>query len=406
MLLVAAALVAYNSQLAAGPDPELHRLLFVDDALFANASSELALRVERPTKAGPVLEPTLPWEDASGYYYNTVVRVNATAVYLYYDCGPRGTSDLGLRFTCLAISADVRPLPPPPRPFTAAHPVASQGGETFTKPSLGIAQINGSTANNVIWPLTDQHWSVFSHGVVFIDTNPNVDETERFKFLCFWGGDKATPPFVTGGLWVLGSADGIRFHPLSAAPSVTQKECNAKAFGSANLVAFWDSTLPEPSYVVYGRTSKARAATCGADHSQPCSCPIPAHDTKAIDSQRRAGRRVIHNLTDPHDWKAIYPPDFVTFDALDPPCFDIYTPTAAWWPHPPSGANHGEVLLAFPSVFAHKMFADHHENDGLVEVRLLASRDGVAAKYGPLHSRSVAHPFLLAAFYSKFIGEQ
>ena len=66
-----------------------------------------------------MLEPTLPWEDASGYYYNTVVRVNATAVYLYYDCGPRGTSDLGLRFTCLAVSADVRPLPPaspPPSP--------------------------------------------------------------------------------------------------------------------------------------------------------------------------------------------------------------------------------------------------------------------------------------------------
>ena len=27
-------------------------------------------------------------------------------------------------------------------------------------------------------------------------------------------------------------------------------------------------------------------------------------------------------------------------------------------------------------------------------------------KYGPLHNRSVAHPFLLAAFHSKSIGEQ
>ena len=26
--------------------------------------------------------------------------------------------------------------------------------------------------------------------------------------------------------------------------------------------------------------------------------------------------------------------------------------------------------------------------------------------YGPLYNRSVAHPFLLAAFHSKFIGEQ
>ena len=28
------------------------------------------------------------------------------------------------------------------------------------------------------------------------------------------------------------------------------------------------------------------------------------------------------------------------------------------------------------------------------------------AVYGPLHNRSVAHPFLLAAFHSEFIGEQ
>jgi len=27
-------------------------------------------------------------------------------------------------------------------------------------------------------------------------------------------------------------------------------------------------------------------------------------------------------------------------------------------------------------------------------------------EYGPLHNRSVKHPFLLAAFHSKFIGEQ
>ena len=31
---------------------------------------------------------------------------------------------------------------------------------------------------------------------------------------------------------------------------------------------------------------------------------------------------------------------------------------------------------------------------------------GGTGRYGPLHDRSVAHPFLLAAFHSKFIGEQ
>ena len=52
------------------------------------------------------------------------------------------------------------------------------------------------------------------------------------------------------------------------------------------------------------------------------------------------------------------------------------TPSAAWYPHPPQNVSRGEVLLAFPSVFSHKMFADHHENDGLVDVRLLSTRNG------------------------------
>ena len=35
-----------------------------------------------------------------------------------------------------------------------------------------------------------------------------------------------------------------------------------------------------------------------------------------------------------------------------------------------------------------------------------ALEDETAAVYGPLHNRSVARPFPLAAFLSKFIGEQ
>ena len=35
-----------------------------------------------------------------------------------------------------------------------------------------------------------------------------------------------------------------------------------------------------------------------------------------------------------------------------------------------------------------------------------SSNESLASQYGPLHNRSVAHPFLLAAFHSEFIGEQ
>ena len=105
------ALLVVAASASTAPPPELHRLLFIDQTLFHNISSGLTLRLEVPRKTAPVLEPTKPWEDASGYYYNTVVRINATTVFLYYDCGPRGTSDLGLRFTCLAISSNVSAQP-------------------------------------------------------------------------------------------------------------------------------------------------------------------------------------------------------------------------------------------------------------------------------------------------------
>ena len=45
------------------------------------------------------------------------------------------------------------------------------------------------------------------------------------------------------------------------------------------------------------------------------------------------------------------PTNFVTFDELDPPC-DIYTPTVAWWPHPPSGTTMARLCLHFFGVCA------------------------------------------------------
>eukprot|EP01051_Picozoa_sp_SAG22_P023468 SAG22_NODE_6069_length_906_cov_0.857497_1_plen_224_part_01 len=57
------------------PAQLLHKLLFVDDSLFSNSSGHFSLRLQMPQKAGVVLEPELPWESASGYYYNTVIRM-------------------------------------------------------------------------------------------------------------------------------------------------------------------------------------------------------------------------------------------------------------------------------------------------------------------------------------------
>ena len=47
---------------------------------------------------------------------------------------------------------------------------------------------------------------------------------------------------------------------------------------------------------------------------------------------------------------------------------------------------------------------DLHEGE-YVSVWVYNNADQEYTMCGPLHNRSVAHPFLLAAFHSKFIGE-
>ena len=49
-------------------------------------------------------------------------------------------------------------------------------GVTFRKPKLGIVSVNGSSANNIIWP---PYPSPHETGTVFIDTKPGVPADER-----------------------------------------------------------------------------------------------------------------------------------------------------------------------------------------------------------------------------------
>ena len=81
-------------------------------------------------------------------------------------------------FTCLAVSAD--------------------SGLTFTKPILHLVEINGSTANNCVWPPGGVQAADHEPGTVFLDTNPKAPRSERYKMIvrprgrpnpskCRWG---------------------------------------------------------------------------------------------------------------------------------------------------------------------------------------------------------------------------
>jgi hypothetical protein len=115
----------------------------------------------------------------------------------------------------------------------------SRDGIHWTKPNLGLYELNGSRDNNVIQANT--RW--FAHNFSpFLDRRPQVEKDKRFKALA--GVHKG------GGLCAFVSADGIRWRKLKEEPVITSKDF---AFDSQN-VSFWSES--EGCYVCYFRTWK------------------------------------------------------------------------------------------------------------------------------------------------------
>lgn len=111
----------------------------------------------------------------------------------------------------------------------------SRDGIHWTKPKLGIVEIDGSTDNNVIL-----HEAPFCHNFSpFLDQRPNVPADQRFKALA---------GTVKSGLVAFVSADGIHWKKLRPEPVITYTK--EYAFDSQN-VAFWSQV--EGCYVCYFR---------------------------------------------------------------------------------------------------------------------------------------------------------
>jgi len=119
----------------------------------------------------------------------------------------------------------------------------STDGIHFTKPNLGIISFNESKNNNII--LRDKNIpfakSPFQNFTPFIDNNPHIDPSERYKAT---GG-------ASGGLFTFTSADGIKWtkskNPIL---SDTLRPKPNNLFDSQN-VCFWDSI--QNQYVLFLR---------------------------------------------------------------------------------------------------------------------------------------------------------
>lgn len=171
------------------------RELFVDDAVLERLEG-LEVRLGSPASAGVAMTFEQPWEGRFCTFV-TVLR-DGTKFRMYY----RGVGDGGAKseITCYAESDD---------------------GITWRKPTLGLVEIRGTKANNVLLDYTPTR---YTHNFTpMIDERPGVPADERYKAV---GGGMTTSAEskATGavrGLYRLVSADGVRWRVLPGKPLFT-----------------------------------------------------------------------------------------------------------------------------------------------------------------------------------------
>eukprot|EP01051_Picozoa_sp_SAG22_P005985 SAG22_NODE_375_length_11547_cov_12.885657_4_plen_552_part_00 len=321
------------------------KLLFVDNALFANLSGDIGLRRHRPSPAGQVvLRPDKPWESFGMIGYHTVVQMGPQDYRMYYDTGwTMENRDDFHRYTCLATSTN---------------------GVDWVKPSLGVATFNGSKDNNIVWPL-DWRDNTHAAGTVFYDTNPAAPADEKWKMVAQWNidGVNATTSSAHAGVYMMASSDGVAFRNMFDRASLS--------WSDTKNVMWWEQSLKK--YVAYIRLDVADHNAVHPNGTQCAVWPGPG---------RRIGRCLI-GADQLHDWSAAGcnsagsgsgVADVLSFDKQDPSCLDIYTNSATEYERVGGGGS----ILFFPSAYQHIYFppaqSASKNNDGLLDIRFATAR--------------------------------
>lgn len=180
--------------------------LFVDRFLI-DEMRNTQLRLHPPQLAPSVNQPFCA--------YSTVIK-DGDICRMYYRSGVSGYDGDPREMYCYAESRD---------------------GIHWTKPDLGIHEINGNRSNNAI--MANTPW-VAHNFTPFLDTRPGMIANERYKALA--GVHKG------GGLFAFVSNDGIHYEKLRDEPVIRSSDF---AFDSQN-VSFWSES--EQCYVCYFRT--------------------------------------------------------------------------------------------------------------------------------------------------------
>ncbi len=111
----------------------------------------------------------------------------------------------------------------------------SRDGLSWSRPTLGLFEFQGSSDNNIVWSAPTSHCFM-----VFKDANPAAPEAQRYKALAL--SEEWLPKKIFG----LVSPDGLRWRPVREEALITQERTDSGAD-----LAFWDTERGE--YVAYLR---------------------------------------------------------------------------------------------------------------------------------------------------------
>lgn len=294
-------------------------------AWVGDAPRGVRLAVQPPQRVPFVLGDDRPWEEGR---FNVEAMLHDQGRFrLWYSVTPPGWQKRAL---CYAESAD---------------------GFHWEKPSLGLCEFAGTTANNILSPDIG--------GDVFRDTNPDVPETERYKMVCMVGKWLVAEPDadearalekrlelsikgvsekqidlelgLSGEVVGAVSPDGIHWTKL--------EEPLLKMFCDCDNIVYYDQEAR--LYVGYFRHNMFRETV-------PTEWPP--------NPRRCVGRA---ETADFRHWPV--PRIVLQPDSQDPPTDDFYTNAYSLYPG-------GKYRLMFPGIF--------HRVEDKVDVQLAVSRDG------------------------------
>ncbi len=182
------------------------------------------LALQQPRDEGPVLRRDKPWEGLIGYF--TVLKDGDTYRAYYRGKsgdGPDGAED---ESTCYAESTD---------------------GSHWTKPDLGLVEIDGSRDNNVI--LGPESPAVRHNFGAFLDTGPAAGSFRLKALAGLFDHDQIDN--TTGGMLLYGSEDGRRWQQLRDKAVIDQSHRGPMVSDTTSVPTFW--SVVEGCYVAYLR---------------------------------------------------------------------------------------------------------------------------------------------------------